>query len=171
MRNLLEKIYSYVRRFFLQRDTLFSSPQMSQQQSFFPAQREAPYYRETPSGPVYPAQGASYPQPGYSQQGPSQYPQQGYPQQGYPQYQQEYPQQGYSQYPQQRGMNPWVVGGLGALGGGLAGYGLGQAVGEINQHANGDYNSADSQGEYANAGFAGGDFSGMDAGGSDFGGE
>ena len=30
-------------------------------------------------------------------------------------------------------MNPWVAGGLGALGGGLAGYGLGQAMGDLEQ--------------------------------------
>ncbi|MFL5661432.1 MAG: hypothetical protein ACJ8BW_08760 [Ktedonobacteraceae bacterium] len=168
MRNLLEKGYSYIRRFLLQRNTLFSSPEMPQQQSYTPEQRYVPpEYWGVPSG-------SGYPQQGYPQQG---YPQQGYPQQGYPQQEgmpsQGYPQQGYPQqsYPQRGGMNPWVAGGLGALGGGLAGYGIGQAVGEMQQYANGDDNPADGQGDYTDSGSTGEDLGGMDFGGGDFGGE
>ncbi len=77
--------------------------------------------------PVYPPQ-QSYSQQGYSQQGYSQqgYPQQGSPQQGYPQ--QGYPQPTYGpQQPtssQQGDVNPLLAGGVGAVAGGLAGYGL-----------------------------------------------
>jgi hypothetical protein len=153
VRNLLEKGYSYVRRFLLQRNTLFSSPEMPQQQSYTPEQRYAPpEYRGVPSGSGYPQQG--YPQQGYPQQ-------EGMPSQGYP-------QQG---YPQRGGMNPWVAGGLGAVGGGLAGYGIGQAVGEMQQYANGDDNPADGQGDYTDSGSTGEDLGGMDFGGGDFGGE
>jgi hypothetical protein len=134
VRNLLEKAYSYVRRFLLQRNTLFSSPEMPQQQSYTPEQRYTPpEYRGAPSGFGYPQQGGVYPQQGYPQRG---------------------------------GMNPWIAGGLGALGGGLAGYGIGQAVGEMQQDAHGDYHPADGQGGYADAGSTGEDF-----GGGDFGGE
>jgi len=54
---------------------------------------------------------------------------------------------------------------------GLAGYGIGQAVGEMQQYANGDDNSADGQGDYADSGSTGEDLGGMDFGGGDFGGE
>ena len=139
VRNLLEKGYSYVRRFLLQRNTLFSSPEMPQQQSYTPEQRYAPpEYRGAPSGFGYPQQGGVYPQQGYPQRG---------------------------------GMNPWITGGLGALGGGLAGYGIGQAVGEMQQDAHGDYHPADGQGDYADSGSTGEDLGGMDFGGGDFGGE
>ena len=57
-------------------------------------------------------------------------PQQGYPQQGYPQ--QGYPQQPMS--PQQGSVNPLLAGGAGAVAGGLAGYGLGQVLGEGKRH-------------------------------------
>src|SRR6266568_7170613 len=36
-------------------------------------------------------------------------------------------------YPQQTGMSPWAAGGLGAVGGGLLGYQLGQMAGEHDQ--------------------------------------
>ncbi len=146
MRNLLEKGYSYVRRFVLQRDTLFSSPQTPQQQRFSPEQRYAPpYYRQEPA---YPQQGNMVPR-------------------------QEYPQQRYAQQGdwQRGGMNPWVAGGLGALGGGLAGYGLGQAVGEMQQDANGDYRPTDDHSNAADSGLADAGFGDMDSGGGGFGGE
>ncbi len=84
--------------------------------------------------PVYP------PQQGYPQQG---YPQQGYPQQGYSGQPVYPPQQGYPQptygpqqpmSPQQGGVNPLLAGGVGAVAGGLAGYGLGQVLGEGKRH-------------------------------------
>jgi hypothetical protein len=154
MRNLLEKGYSYFRRFVLQRDTLFSSPQTPQQQSSSPEQRYAsPYDREAPSDLAYPQQGNMVP--------PQEHPQQGYSQQ-------RYPQQGYWQ---RGGMNPWVAGGLGALGGGLAGYGLGQALGETQQDANGDDHPTNDQSNSADSGFADAGFGEMDFGGGDFGGE
>jgi hypothetical protein len=40
-------------------------------------------------------------------------------------------------YPPQGGVNPWVAGGMGALGGGLLGYGLGRMAGEHEQQAQG----------------------------------
>src|SRR3989442_683945 len=40
-------------------------------------------------------------------------------------------------YPPQRGMNPWAAGGLGAVGGGLLGYGLGRMAGEHEQQPQG----------------------------------
>jgi len=168
VRNLLEKGYSYVRRFLLQRNTLFSSPEMPQQQSYTPEQRYAPpEYRGAPSGFGYPQQGGVYPQQGYPQQGYAQ--QEGMPSQENSRQQGGvYPQQG---YPQRGGMNPWITGGLGALGGGLAGYGIGQAVGEMQQDAHGDYHPADGQGDYADSGSTGEDFGGGDFGGGDFGGE
>jgi hypothetical protein len=104
-----------------------------------------------PQQGYYPQQGypqaQGYPQQvppqGYPQQVPQGYPQQdpqqGYPQQppqGYPQapqgYQQGYPQQPVS--PQQGGANPLLVGGVGAVAGGLAGYGLGQMLGGGKRH-------------------------------------
>ena len=86
------------------------------------------------------------PQQGYP--GQSYPPQQGYPGQPYPPQQcypgQPYPpQQGYPQQtygPQQpvsspqQGANPLLAGGVGAVAGGLAGYGLGQMLGEGKQH-------------------------------------
>ena len=41
-------------------------------------------------------------------------------------------------YQPQRGMSPWAAGGLGAVGGGLLGYGLGRMAGEHEQQAQGD---------------------------------
>jgi hypothetical protein len=41
-------------------------------------------------------------------------------------------------YPPQRGMNPWAAGGLGAVGGGLLGYGLGRMAGEHEQPPQGN---------------------------------
>ena len=38
-------------------------------------------------------------------------------------------------YPQQSSMSPWAAGGLGAVGGGLLGYELGQMAGEHEQQA------------------------------------
>jgi len=58
-------------------------------------------------------------------------PQPGYPQQGYSG-QPGYPQQGYG--PQQGAVNPLLAGGVGAVAGGLAGYGLGQVFGEGKRH-------------------------------------
>lgn len=40
-------------------------------------------------------------------------------------------------YPPQGGINPWVAGGLGAVGGGLLGYGLGRMAGEHEQQPQG----------------------------------
>ena len=85
-------------------------------------------------------------------------------------------------YPQQMGMSPWAAGGLGALGGGLLGYQLGQMAGEHDQQpqeggagnpdqmatldAGGyDPGMADSVGSYDAGGFS--DFDG-DFGGGDF---
>lgn len=102
-----------------------------------------------------------YPQPDYPQLGYSSQPyppQQGSPQQDYPQQgspQQGYPQQSYSGQPyspqqgspqpiygpqqplsssQQGAVNSWLAGGVGAVAGGLAGYGLGQVVSEGKRH-------------------------------------
>ena len=75
-----------------------------------------PYTPEVPAGVGYERRDG--PQQSY-------YPQQGQP--GYyPPQQSYYPQQGY--YPQRQGMNPWLAGGMGALGGAALGYGLGQTV-------------------------------------------
>jgi len=87
-------------------------------------------------------------------------------------------------YPQQTGMSPWAAGGLGAVGGGLLGYQLGQMAGEHDQqHQEGDAGNpdqmatldaggydpgmADSVGSYDAGGFSdfGGDFGGGDFGG------
>ncbi len=68
-------------------------------------------------------------------------------------------------------MNPWVAGGLGALGGGLAGYGSGQAVREMQQDANGNYRPTDDHSNAADSGFADAGFGDMDSGGGGFGGE
>lgn len=65
------------------------------------------------------------PQQGYAGQ-PAYPPQQGYPQPTYG------PQQPMS--PQQGGVNPLLAGGVGAVAGGLAGYGLGQVLGEGKRH-------------------------------------
>lgn len=173
MRNLLERVYSYVRRFFLQRTTLFSSPGMPSQQDYHSEQKyAAPEYRapgalDSPQQ-RYPPQGMMNPQQGYP------YPQQGSPQPGGMLPQQGYPPQSYHE---RGGMNPWVAGGLGALGGGLAGYGLGQAVGEMQPHApdnplpNGDENRGDVQADDLGFGSGNEDLSGVDVGGGDFGGE
>ncbi len=84
-----------------------------------------------PGQPVYPPQ-QGYPQPTYG-------PQQGYP--GQPVYppQQGYPQPTYGPQqplssPQQGAVNPLLAGGAGAVAGGLAGYGLGQVLGEGKRH-------------------------------------
>jgi hypothetical protein len=95
------------------------------------------------------------------------------------------PMYGYG-YPQQTGMSPWAAGGLGAIGGGLLGYQLGQMAGEHDQqHQESDAGNpdqmatldaggydpgmADSVGAYEAGGFAdfGGDFGGGDFGGSE----
>jgi hypothetical protein len=86
-------------------------------------------------------------------------------------------------YPPQPGMSPWAAGGLGALGGGLLGYQLGQMAGEQSQQASeGEPASPDQvvpldQGGYdpgmVDAGsLDGGGFAdmGADFGGGDFGG-
>src|SRR2546429_892161 len=86
--------------------------------------------------------------------------------------------------PPQAGMSPWAAGGLGAVGGGLLGYQLGQMAGEHDQqHQEGDAGNpdqmatldaggydpgmADSVGSYDAGGFSyfGGDFGGGDFGG------
>jgi hypothetical protein len=107
-------------------------------------------------------------------------PQQGYgpppgyrPNYGSPFYGPSYPQQGYP--PQSAGMNPWVAGGLGALGGGLIGYELGQAVADNEQLSpEGTLTNAESnfegvpQGEYTQLGSSEAmDVGGWDMGGSD----
>lgn len=79
----------------------------------------------------------------------------------------------------QGSMSPWIAGGLGALGGGLAGYGLGQIMGEHEQTpadsslAAMETAPADAQGQYADVGSAeGADFGwGGDVDGGDFGGQ
>jgi hypothetical protein len=79
----------------------------------------------------------------------------------------------------QGNMSPWIAGGLGALGGGLAGYGLGQIMGEHEQTpadsslATMETAPADAQGQYADIGSAeGADFGwGEDVDGGDFGGQ
>lgn len=89
-----------------------------------------------------------------------------------PQYERPYYGPNYSQpgYPQQGGMSPWVAGDLGALGGGLMGYGLGQAMAENEQasvdsaFANGEQPPSDEQGSYLDYGGGSADF-----GSSDFG--
>lgn len=112
-----------------------------------------------------------YQQSGYNQQmPPMQYPQQpdGYGQQLPPQYQQPF----YGPFPPQQrsGMNPWVVGGLGAL----MGYGLGHMFGEEQGRdmgsMGGDFGGGggdfgDGGGDF---GGDGGDFGGGDSGGGDF---
>jgi hypothetical protein len=71
----------------------------------------------------------------------------GYGQPGYgrpPHYGPGYDPNGYGgpmygpSYPPQRGMNPWAAGGLGAVGGGLLGYGLGRMAGEHEQQPQGN---------------------------------
>jgi hypothetical protein len=160
-------------------------------------QRNHTYQYENPDRRVYTRQGYGDPEQPYTQQqgygnrpdgksygqiysneyyrpsgynDPEDNQQQGYSQQGYGP-QQEYPQQGYLQqgYGPQRGrMNPWMAGGLGALGGGLMGYGLGQAVDE--QQTNAENMSSDEA--YANMESDAGGGLGDDFGGStgDFGG-
>ncbi len=151
MKNFLEKGYTYVRRFVLQRDTLFSSSHIPPQQSDMRDQRDtSPDSRE--------AQAETNGQPRYSPQemtNPSQeYQQASNPPQGYPQ--------------QRGGMHPLIAGGLGAVGGGLAGYGLGQAVGGMQQDWNGQPPFADGQEGFGDTGEESG---GIDSGGGDFGGE
>lgn len=77
-----------------------------------------------------------------------------------------------SNYPQQqRGMNPWVAGGLGALGGGLLGYGVGQAM---SGHEQGGADTAYASGEAVPVDVQGGDypdFGGFTSDGADFGGD
>lgn len=103
----------------------------------------------------------------------------------------DYDPNGYSGRPMygpgnpQGGMNPWIAGGMGALGGGLLGYGLGRMAGEHEQQPQGE-NSMNpdtitplSQGSddpgmnYPVGSFESGngpDFGGFDGGGADFGG-
>jgi hypothetical protein len=90
---------------------------------------------------------------------------------GRPFYGPSYPQQG---YPAQGGINPWVAGGLGALGGGLVGYELGQAMADNEQLSpEGALANAEStfegmpQGDYAQLGSEAMDVGGWDMGGSD----
>jgi hypothetical protein len=86
-------------------------------------------------------------------------------------------------YPPQGGMNPWMAGGLGALGGGFLGYELGRMAGEQEQQPqsensmNPDTITPLSQGGYesgmsypADAFEEGPDFGGLGAEGADFGG-
>jgi hypothetical protein len=100
---------------------------------------------------------------------------------GRPLYGPPYPQQSYP--PQSGGINPWVAGGLGALGGGLVGYELGQAMADQQQLApegalaNVEPNlESMPQGDYAQLGgevmdVGGWDMGGTDVWGSDAGGE
>jgi hypothetical protein len=99
-----------------------------------------------------------------------------------------YGQPGYSgpmygpPYPPQRGMNPWAAGGLGAVGGGLLGYGLGRMAGEHEQPQGNDSMNPDaitplSQGgddpgmnDPADTFGEGPDFGGFSGEGADFGG-
>jgi hypothetical protein len=140
----LKELFNTARNLFQQMKTGAPPASMPPQQGYsgqpvYPSQQGYPQ-QDYSGQPVYPPQ-QGYPQQGYPQQG---YPQQGYPQQGYPQ--QDYsgqpvypPQQGYPQptygpqqpmSPQQGGVNPLLAGGVGAVAGGLAGYGLGQVLGE-----------------------------------------
>lgn len=80
------------------------------------------YMGMPPQGYGYGPRGYGEPQKYYQNAYPGNYYNGPYQQRGYPN--QGYPQQG---YPQQGGMNPLVAGGLGALGGGLLGYQVGQA--------------------------------------------
>ncbi len=86
-------------------------------------------------------------------------------------------------YPPQRGMSPWAAGGLGAVGGGLLGYGLGRMAGEHEQQAQGDESmNPDTMTPLSQGGndpgmnnpadtFGGGpDFGGIGSEGADFGG-
>jgi hypothetical protein len=86
-------------------------------------------------------------------------------------------------YPPQSGMGPWAAGGLGALGGGLLGYHLGQMAGEQSQQASdGESASSDQMVPLDQGGYDpgmvdvgsldGGGFAdmGADFGGGDFGG-
>jgi hypothetical protein len=86
-------------------------------------------------------------------------------------------------YPPQSGMSPWAAGGLGALGGGLLGYHLGQMAGEQSQQASeGESASPDQMVPLDQGGYDtgmvdvgspdGGGFAdmGADFGGGDFGG-
>jgi hypothetical protein len=86
-------------------------------------------------------------------------------------------------YPPQGGMNPWMAGGLGALGGGFLGYELGRMAGEKEQQPqsensmNPDTITPLSQGGYesgmsypADTSGEGPDFGGLGAEGADFGG-
>ncbi len=89
------------------------------------------------------------------------------------------PRQSGPQPMSQGSMSPWIAGGLGALGGGLAGYGLGQIMGEHEQTPAGspfatmESAPANAQGQYADVGSAeGADFGwGGDVDGGDFGGQ
>lgn len=82
-------------------------------------------------------------------------------------------------YPPQRGMNPWAAGGLGAVGGGLLGYGLGRMAGEHEQQAQGgDSTNPDTVTPLSQGGDdpgmsylgEGPDFGGVSSEGADFGG-
>ncbi len=86
-------------------------------------------------------------------------------------------------YPPQGGINPWVAGGLGAVGGGLLGYGLGRMAGEHEQQPQGNdsinpdtitplsQGSDDPGMNYPTTTFGGGpDFGGFGGEGPDFGG-
>jgi hypothetical protein len=81
-------------------------------------------------------------------------------------------------YPPQSGMSPWAAGGLGALGGGLLGYHLGQMAGEQSQQASdGESASPDQMVPLDQGGYDPGmvDVSSLDGGGfadmgADFGG-
>ncbi len=118
----------------------------------------------------------------------------GYGQPGYgrpPYYGPGYDPNGYGRplygpgYPPQGGINPWVAGGLGAVGGGLLGYGLGRMAGEHEQQPQGNdpinpdtitplsQGSDDPGMNYPATTFDGGnepDFGGFSGEGADFGG-
>ena len=107
----LKDLFTTARNLFQQMKTGTSPASMPPQQGY-------------PGQPVYPPQ-QGYPQQSYS--GQPYPPQQGYPQPTYG------PQQPMLSS-QQGAVNPLLAGGVGAVAGGLAGYGLGLVLGEGKRH-------------------------------------
>lgn len=92
---------------------------------------------QSPYGPKDDYGRSFYPREGYNELENQRYgPRYGELRYGRPAYEPEYNYPGYGRptygpgYPPQSGMSPWAAGGLGALGGGLLGYHLGQMAGE-----------------------------------------
>ncbi len=164
-----------VRRLFTARQTMYPPMEMPWQGPYSP---KDDYGRS-----FYPREG--YDEPEYQSYGPRD----GEQRYGRPAYGPGYGYPGYGRpmygpaYSPQAGMSPWAAGGLGALGGGLLGYHLGQMAGE--QHASeSESGSSDpmvplDQGGYDpgmidagsfDAGFAnmGADFGGGDLGGGEW---